>query len=470
MDDVLDLHQWYGCCVSSPPVMSTSGMVIVLELYQWYGCCVRSPSVFSTSGMVVVLVLHQWYGCCVSSSPLFSTSGMIVVLDHHQWYGCCVSYPPVVWLLCYIFTSGMVIVLDLHQWYDYCVSSPSVVWLLCSPPVVWLLCKIFTNGMVVVLHLNQLYGCCVSSPPVLLILQSLSGVSPYIDVCSAYCNASMFSSCTCIKNNTMLVCEGKSLGIFLEMNVKKSNLNSSCSISFSQTYENVGFCRTELNSLETLLGDHNTEGSTMKFYFPDSDSHNKPQVNFNVSCNKHENYTQILKLEKVSSTKPPASNHTIRLKSNRTSLWVDAVIQVYYDCHSGKNQICNEYGHVVCAPGYYGDRCQRYCNSSDFENCNCSTDGNLTCQRKPGGVFFEIQLVKTHIPENALNVIYDLTIQQSYLNVMFHEMTYSPVTLHQTPDLSMLGFTNNTLSFYYSDFNSFEQAEWNLFGKRHIHL
>lgn len=90
--------------------------------------------------------------------------------------------------------------------------------------------------------------------------------------------------------------------------------------------------------------------------------------------------------------------------------------RVYYGCEAGKNQLCDKSGHVICAPCYYGDKCQTYCNSTMFENCNCSTDGKLQCSEKPVGVYFDVRLISVHIPPNMHNTSYTLSLDQRYSN------------------------------------------------------
>ena len=78
-------------------------------------------------------------------------------------------------------------------------------------------------------------------------------------------------------------------------------------------------------------------------------------------------------------------------------------IKVYYDCKPGKNQVCDKTGHVICVPGYdmYGDNCLPYCNSTMFENCNCTEDGDLRCSKQPVGVFFDVySLTKVVLGKN----------------------------------------------------------------------
>lgn len=87
-------------------------------------------------------------------------------------------------------------------------------------------------------------------------------------------------------------------------------------------------------------------------------------------------------------------------------------IRVFFDCVANKNQICDERGHVRCVPGYYGNECRRYCNATMFETCNCTTVGELQCNEKPVGAFFEVRLVSVHIPPRMRNVSYALNFRQ----------------------------------------------------------
>ncbi|XP_056001781.1 uncharacterized protein LOC130048758 [Ostrea edulis] len=234
----------------------------------------------------------------------------------------------------------------------------------------------------------------------------------YSNVCTSYCNTSVFHGCQC-KNGTMS-CERESVGIILMMNVTKWNLNSSCSMSINQTYNGIGFCRTEIDSVDALQRIPPGSGNAFaRFYFPESDFHSRPLVTFKVSCPVAGVHTQLLFLENVFSSKQSAPKNTLFLGNNsETSLWVETEIQVYYDCFVGENQVCNKSGHVGCAPNYYGSQCQRYCYSAMFENCTCNNNGDLICRDESVGAFFEIQLLTTHISKEVENSTYTLTIDQ----------------------------------------------------------
>lgn len=99
-------------------------------------------------------------------------------------------------------------------------------------------------------------------------------------------------------------------------------------------------------------------------------------------------------------------------------------IKAFYDCVPGKNQICDKTGHVICTPGYYGPACSFYCNATMFENCNCTLTGELQCSEQPVGVFFDLHLISTHIPEDMKNLTYTLFIELRFeillISIEFH--------------------------------------------------
>ena len=99
-------------------------------------------------------------------------------------------------------------------------------------------------------------------------------------------------------------------------------------------------------------------------------------------------------------------------------------IKAFYDCVPGKNQICDKTGHVICTPGYYGPACSFYCNATMFENCNCTLTGELQCSEQPVGVFFDLHLISTHIPEDMNNLTYTLFIELRFeillISIEFH--------------------------------------------------
>nr|XP_022298398.1 scavenger receptor class F member 2-like [Crassostrea virginica] len=122
--------------------------------------------------------------------------------------------------------------------------------------------------------------------------------------------------------------------------------------------------------------------------------------------------------------------------------------KVYYDCEPGKNQVCNKTGHVICKAGYYGDDCLRYCNSTMFENCNCTEEGDLRCSKQPVGVFFDVQFLSKVVSGKHYHVFDETVfIRQSYNNNTFREVIYPLQTL-----------AKNTTSFYYPSYNSFTNA------------
>nr|XP_022298396.1 uncharacterized protein LOC111107471 [Crassostrea virginica] len=101
-----------------------------------------------------------------------------------------------------------------------------------------------------------------------------------------------------------------------------------------------------------------------------------------------------------------------------------------------------------------------------FENCNCTPTGELQCSVQPVGVYFDLHLISTHIPEDMKNLTYTLFIELSYHNTTFRSISNIPLILHEIPDLAQLGFHNNTMSFYYPGFNYHEDATCSIRFKR----
>uniref|UniRef100_A0A8W8LUR0 EGF-like domain-containing protein n=1 Tax=Magallana gigas TaxID=29159 RepID=A0A8W8LUR0_MAGGI len=269
-----------------------------------------------------------------------------------------------------------------------------------------------------------------------------------VDSCTTYCNTTMFQHCKCTNFSTIMECDKTSwVGIYLSMTVNNTGPgNTSFPLFYTLMYDNTTFCQGQLEIPPS--------GKEVKIYLPESDDKANPIVNL-TTTGKHK---LTLPLKNIENSIQTASN--ILSKSayiENTTIRVSD-FRVYYGCEAGKNQLCDKSGHVICAPCYYGDKCQTYCNSTMFENCNCSTDGKLQCSEKPVGVYFDVRLISAHIPPNMHNTSYTLSLDQSYRNISFRRLTFSPLILHETPDLAPLGFSNNTMVFFYPSFNLLKDA------------
>jgi hypothetical protein len=130
------------------------------------------------------------------------------------------------------------------------------------------------------------------------------------------------------------------------------------------------------------------------------------------------NVTMLVRCLEV-NTNTTVARFAIRTKENQIynlSIydWFNASAETDRDCEHVDNHLCNEPEHVVCDRGYYGDHCDRYCNSSMFTNCVCDDEGDLQCSKDPVGVYFELQIKSIHNPYPDKNATVSLFFKQRY--------------------------------------------------------
>jgi hypothetical protein len=116
--------------------------------------------------------------------------------------------------------------------------------------------------------------------------------------------------------------------------------------------------------------------------------------------------------------------------------------------------ILNFNGCIKSTYTYMHVKCFAITNIADFSYPPISAQIGLYSKRK---YLLYKRLFGQHQLASVTNRFKDISclLSFSYGNRSFHNLTFPSLVLQNKPDLSFLGFPNNTLRFYYPEFNRF---------------